>query len=475
MAGRFLESVNARAAFLAKAIGDGVASIRPRWTYARGPKSRADLIVQSDPPAPVPAKIRLRFAPGALFLGEAAARPRRLHGAGVGNAAPPDPSKILLRGPAPRTLSPRQAEVERSLRADLGSDAGPESGDTAVIAGDLGQALLDRAIASSTESLARIGLWGAGLGAIAFGAGAFFSGGADPFGYGAVYFGAGFIGALMISAAALAAGGSAKARFIKGQQKLASLVERTTGEFQSRLIGLRAGMRPTGGSFGEAIKAAGEARLATIAAMRFFDQAPAAGSAGEGHQCGMLAGKLQNAAKASLSASLLVGGAMLVAAAAAAGYLVLQPGTLAPLLAAEAARPGVALLPLAVGLLLVLPILAGPLIATLKAASDPAALLKTEPLRGMADSLRAAAQTAAVESEADMIAAYADALHDLESKAGSVRQAAATTEDGPAWRQGPDAPRFVGLGFAAVPPAFKADAPKMSLKNLFGGPRPKRS
>lgn len=466
--------MSARAAFLAKAVGDGVASIRPRWTYARGPKSRADRLPRESATAPAAPKIKLRFEPRALFLGEAAARPRKLYAGGVKNAAAPDPAKILLRAPALRTLSPRQIEVERTLREEIVADAGTESDDTAVVAGDLGQALLDRAIASSTESLARIALWGAGLGALAFSAGAFLSGGADPFGYGAVYFGAAFIGSLMISAATLAAGGAAKARFMKGQQNLASLVERTTGEFQTRLIGLRAGMRPTGGSFGEAIKAAGEARLATIAAMRFFGQAPAIGSAGEGHQCGVLAGRLQKAAKASLSASLLAGGAVLIAAAAAISYLVLQPGTLAPLLAAEAARPGVVLLPLAVGLLLVLPILAGPLIATLKAAGDPAALLKAEPLRSMADGLRAKALTASAEGEADMIAAYADALYELESKAGSVRHAAATTENGPASRLGPDAPRFVGLAFAAAPPAFKADAPRKGHRNRLGGSRPKR-
>jgi hypothetical protein len=458
-------------------LGEAIDRVRPRWTYAKGPKSRADRLPRAAAAAsPAPAKVKLRFEPRALFFGDGAARPRQVRAAGL-EASPPDPSKILFPAPAARAWSPRQAEVAASLRAELAS-FGPagtdEARSAAAIGDDLGQALLDRAIATSTERLARMALWTAGLGAVAFAAGSILSRGADPFGFGALYFGAGFLGALVICAVALAAGRAATARFDRGQQNFSALVARTTGEFRARLIELRAAMRPTGGGFGNQVKAAGEARRATAAAMCFFAHAPALSAGSAGHQCGVLAGKLQRAARASLSAGLLLGGAIAVVAVCALAYAALQPLALAPVFAAETARPGIVLLPFAVALLLASPLLAGPMIATLHAAADPAGLLKTDPLRGLADGLSGAALSTVAETEADMIAAYADSLDQLESSAGAGRGALAH-EDQPGWRRGNESPRFVGVGFHAAPPAFTADAPKASaVEKLFGGPKPKR-
>ena len=193
-------------------------------------------------------------------------------------------------------------------------------------------------------------------------------------------------------------------------------------------------MRPKAGELGEAIAAASQARMTTIAAMRFFSQAPALGSEGEGHQSSVLAENLQRAAKARLASGLVSAGVFsaLLAAAAVAAFFALPSARLAlgQFAAAEAARAGIVLLPMAVAALLAFPLLAGPLLAAMRAAGNPGAVLKSEPARSMADGLKASALAAAAETENDMIAGYADALGALESKAGAPSHSAG---DGAAW------------------------------------------
>ena len=221
---------------VAVSFRDFIDRARPRWTYPKGPGSRADFMAEKAPTAP-----RLKFRTSALLFGEgkpffAEDRPRKVYSAGLEASPAPDPALLLARqSRVEAPLSGRYAEVERSLRAEMRALDSVEMGNASIIAADLGRALLDRVIASSTEGLARMALWGTALGAVAFGAGFWLrasSGAAvDPFGYGAIYFAAGLVGAVFIAAAALAAGASAKRDFAKGADNLAALVERTTGEF----------------------------------------------------------------------------------------------------------------------------------------------------------------------------------------------------------------------------------------------------
>lgn len=480
MAGKFQEFIGARASRVAKAFGDGVAAARPRWTYPKGPKSRADLPVAPSP-AFKPAKARLRFEPKALFFGESD-RPRKLYAAGLEAGAAPDPAKILARESfvAP-TVSPRHAEIERSLREEARSLGSAEAEGSASITGDLGKALLARLTASSVEGLSRVALWGTGVGALVLAAGWSWrlSTGAiaDPFSYGAIAFAAGFVVAFATLAAARAAGADATGRFEKTQADFSSVVERATGEFRAKLTAQRAGMSPKTGEIGEAIRSASQARMTTIAAMRFFEGSPALSGEGEGHQCGVLAASLQSAAKSSLASGLTAASFFAAVIAlgtlAAALYWRTAGDGLSQLMAAEAAQPGVVLLPLAIAAILSVPLIAGPFFAAMGAAGNPAAALKTEPARALADGLRNAALSAAAETEQETIARYAEALGALESKAGA-RLAAASNDDSLGWRA-PQAPRFVGVGFQSVPQTFTTDAHKgLGLKKLFGASRPKR-
>jgi hypothetical protein len=359
-----------------------------------------------------------------------------------------------------------------------------ETGNSAIIAQELGRALFDRAVAATTETMSRMTLWAMTLGAAAFAAGYFLKGG-DPFSFGAAYFLAALGAALFISMAALAASASARRSFAKSETNLVSLVERTTLEFQAKLNPLRATMK--NGELSEAIRSSSEARLATVAALRFFDRSPAIGLEGDGHQCEVLKESVRAAAADAGAGGLRAGALFLfgiVLAASAALFLARTNGaaglgaTIVSLLGAEAARPGIVFLPLALAALLSSPLLFGPTLAAMGAAANPQGLLNSEPSRRLADELRGKALAAAAEDPSALIARYADALDALEARSkgyGGAAHGSSYTGAPTPWRHGAEPPRFVGTGFAAIPKTFAADAPRPGLmEKLFGGTAPKR-
>jgi hypothetical protein len=69
------------------------------------------------------------------------------------------------------------------------------------------------------------------------------------------------------------------------------------------------------------------------------------------------------------------------------------------------------------------------------------------------------------------IGVYRARIKESRAKSGG----ASHDSDEPTWRRGPEPPRFVSTGFQSAPPSFTADAPKTPrLQKLFGAPKPKR-
>lgn len=335
-----------------------------------------------------------------------------------------------------RLLEERYREVAAALQAESRALDSDDIDDAGVIAGALGRALLDRVTARSTSLMIQlvvvamlVGLVGF---AVAFGQRKMGGLPTDPYGFGTLYFLVGFLGAGFMALLSIGSESAADRRFERAAANLIALVARTTGEFRDRLAPLRALMQSGGrNDLAQAVTASSQARILTVAALRFFDRSPVVGVDAEGYRCRILAGELEDAARAGAGGfgrgviALIALGLGALAGALALYFSIEPPFDLRPppdildkIINEEHARPGVILIPLAIAAALILPTILGQLAAVLGAAAGASAILSIEPARGLANSLQARALTAAAEPRRIIIERYADALDALERRLG---------------------------------------------------------
>lgn len=380
----------------------------------------------------------------------------------------------------------RYREVADQLSGDVTAFDSADVAQARSIGRMLGAALLARIEAEATRNILLLSRWILLAAAVAFLLGYVYeraSHGAmrrDVFFFGAADFGLGFLLSIGLAYFVTLSARRAVSAFRQAESALVALVQKATHDFHDRLIALRAQMETPGGATPlQTVTAASEARLLTVSALRFFKLAPLIGADGEGYRCHVVAGTLQDAANAAFRRGSGVAFHLAVLAAGAAiGAFVLfvsltpplalspPPALLLAVLAFERAHPGALLFPLVVFAALGVPFLLGPAGAQLAAAASPAGVLSQDPARALANDLQVKALGAAAERERDFIERYADALINLEARAGAwsprAGHAASATErtaqdlETPAWRRPPDGPRFVATGFQATPRAFLA-------------------
>lgn len=343
----------------------------------------------------------------------------------------------------------------------------------------IGHALLARFEAQTIDSFLAIAFW-IFLGAFIFSLGMLVirtaaDGPTAPFGIGAVQSLLGVALAAVMRAMFKQSAMAAVSEFRRAERALVSLVGETTNRLRDQLVDLRARMQ-VGGNAAAALSAAADARLLTATALRFFAQAPLVSVAeGEGHACHNVHGALLGAAKRSEAAAWRIGvmlfsalggaalGAVLVLASADMIAFAPLPAIVTQILEVERANRGaISYLLLIVSVLIAMPIF-GLIAAQTAAISNPAGVMRREPSRGLANSLRLKALEAAAESRREFIERYADAVVSLESRASGwggashhkATHAAAELET-PYWRRAPEGPRFVAPAFHAAPKAFLA-------------------
>jgi hypothetical protein len=410
-------------------------------------------------------------------------------------AGVPDPSKIF---PAPRyaadgaALSGGQAEhydlVGEELRHEAGELDVAAADKATAIGRKLAASLVDQMEASAVYGLSAVLRGIITLGLVVFLAAYAwrFASKLDPapFSYATLYTLIGLLGVVAAGLAADAAAGDAKKRFARLSAELEALVAQATGRFRDRLIEQRAAMQLNNAAdLPSAISAAARARMTTVAGLRFYDQAPVIGAAGEGYRCHVLGAAVAGEANHRLGAgarfisrfSALIFG--IAIGIAALFFSLAQPVSFAPLpdfigalVAAETARPGIVTFALAMALAIFAPHILGPMAAQVIAADDPAGALRRYGLDAAANGLKDRALTAAAERPREMIERFADALRALEgraeawSKTGARFGDAAPAEDLP-WRKAPEGPRFVAQNFA--PPKFVADPAPPARRGFF--------
>ncbi|MEZ5920714.1 MAG: hypothetical protein R3C60_05120 [Parvularculaceae bacterium] len=298
----------------------------------------------------------------------------------------------------------------------------------------------------------------------------------------------GLIAVAVMDALAKAAADFAHRRFQNAASDLLSLTEKEIGAMSDGLVEQRAAMEANSAAdFPKAVEAATKARLTTVAALRYFKNAPVIGvaSEGRGHECRILVGNFQSAAKARLDAAqsatarmaavalgVIIGAAALYASLEGQKIFAPIPDGLQSFIDAERRSPGI----VSFGLVVLAAIIAASWIgrasAILFAAYSPHRVLAGDPLRSMANSLRAEALSGAAERPRELMERYADALISLQKRAQSWAASNARfddrpTDDEPSWRKAPEGPRFVAPRFDAAPPGFTAEASPGARKHFF--------
>ncbi|MDZ7626967.1 MAG: hypothetical protein U5J99_01015 [Parvularculaceae bacterium] len=407
-------------------------------------------------------------------------------------AGVPDPEKIF---PAPR-YSADGASLDSGQGAHydlIGAELRQEAGELDVAAADkatmlgskLAETLLDQMESSAVYGLSAVLRGLIMLGLVVFAAAFSWRVASQlspaPYSYALLYAFIGLVGVLAAGAAADSAAGAAKKRFARISAELESLIAQATGRFHDRLNEQRNAMQLNSASdLPGALRAAAQARMTTVAGLRFFEHAPVIGAAGEGYKCHVLGEAVASVAQHRLGAGTrVIGRSAALIFGVAIGILLLffslaqpvsflpMPPFLGELVAAEAARPGIVTFALAMAAAIFAPYLLGPIAAQIVAADDPTGALKRYGLDSAANGLKDRALTAAAEKPREMIERFADAMVSLEkraeawSKTGARFAEGAPAEDLP-WRKAPDGPRFVAQTFASAPPKFVAEpAPPM--------------
>ncbi|HPE31740.1 MAG TPA: hypothetical protein PLV61_11165 [Parvularculaceae bacterium] len=454
----FLERLKLRRS---AALGDEASALAP---IPRAPKLKARLTELSQ-----------------LFFPTKTAR--RLAPSGPLAEAPPDPSKILFPASASDGDHGRASQyesVEDSLMQDVESLDSVDTANAGIVGRSLASALLDRAIGMAIANIAFFVQVALAIGFVAFFTGLFYRVATDtPFGiygFGTLYFLTGALTAAFVVFFAEGASRGALVRCLKAENNLTAIVAQTTNDFHDRLVRLRSKMEANAASdLPEAIAAASEARLTTVAALRFFKDAPVIDAA-SGEESDVLTGFLRETAGSELKSMTrsLLGLVMLLAAfgagAATIYFNAAEPPQLgrlralfADLAALEAAQPGRVILLFSVAAVAIAPIFIGPVLALASAASSPRSFLSSAPTRAFVNGLHAKALAAAAERKGELVERYADALLGLRrrsqgwAKPGAASHDSRDASDVPYWRRAPEGPRFVETGFQATPKTFRAD------------------
>lgn len=383
--------------------------------------------------------------------------------------------------------SAHYAEIAGSLRADAARLRTPAIEEARALGDRLANMLLDQIVLKSVRTVLTFLRYGLFAGLFFFGVSAALqfreAGVATLSAYGVFYFAAALAAAMALSIAHAAGAKGARTRIGLIESELVELVRGTTAAFHGRLVDLRRAMEAPGANgMAAAVAAASDARLETVAALHFFNEAPIVGAEREGYTCEVLAGALRRAAAdriGRLSAMVAVGAAGLGAAGGGAAALYFSadprpsfpppPEFLTRLMALEGAAPGI--LTIAGGLFaaIILALISGRYIGLAAAGARPRQALEGEPARSIAAELFARTQSAAAERPRELVERYADALFGFEQRvsewAGAGPRRAATApstfgidprEEEPAWRRPPEGPRFVESRFAATPQQWLA-------------------
>lgn len=284
----------------------------------------------------------------------------------------------------------------------------------------------------------------------------------------------------------------ANRRFAAAERDLVDLVGRTTQDLRDRLSPLRAAMQIGGAGGPQALNSAAEARLATAGALRFFNEAPLLGvdEGAEGASCHNVTAALRSAGAAAAARTargfsmfgfivlgVAIGAVALFTSLSVASWRAV-PAIVTQLWTLERATPGAVSLLFAIFGALGAAMIIGLFAAQNLAAQAPGAVMRSDPARGLANSLHLKSLRAAAESKREFVERYADAVIALESRASKwngATSASAVESDIPAWRRTPEGPRFVATGFQATPKAFFAGADGKLRVAGASEPAPKRS
>lgn len=266
----------------------------------------------------------------------------------------------------------------------------------------------------------------------------------------------------------------ARRRFQNEGDQLVELVKKTTKRFHEKLVEQRANMEANAAvDFPGAIRAASEARLVTVSALRFFQRSPVIDCA-DGKTSEVLMKQLRGRAGSGLRAASITiltllgalaaftaGAATLYFGAAEEPKIAMVSKIVDTLTAFNAAQSEGVLIVLAVTAVVIAPILIGPLLTLINASAKPGGFLEADPTCSLVAGLRAKALAAVKERKSEFIERYADALLSLERRARDWAERGASeanaADDTPAWRKAPEGPRFVETGFQAAPKSFLVD------------------